>query len=465
MWIALLLYGGGVIDDLPLLERPGVRRIFGWTRVPDPTTFGRWLRRASERMVPLLDELLWRMVRQRWALLARGVPKKLTLTLDSTVVVRYGHTQAGAELGYNPKKRGRRSHHPLVAFINETGDCLGVRWRAGNAHTAAGAVEWLQALVGHLRDAGVGDITVRLDEGFFSQRMAQTLEELGVSFLLKVPRHGWLSGCRGPWCHSKKGEAIFPGEELWSATGSLWGARLLTIQTRKPVETEEGRLELDTYDVVRQADVLTNIPAVHALTAWAATTTVPWWSSGSRSSPSSRPARPPSTTSGAVPSCGVLPSWPTDPAYATPTLALGLLADGPAEAAAPLVAPVSREAGHPWAQELPAVASRRPHPPPPPRCLARTESRHPAPGACLSPAAASHVMGVARAPATLAPYLQRPLGPPVFGLYPSHFSAAATLTARYLLLPPPPATHWRPIPPKTSSHCRIRVELVPRRYT
>ena len=36
VWIALLLYGGGVIDDLPLLERRGVRRIFGWTRVPAP---------------------------------------------------------------------------------------------------------------------------------------------------------------------------------------------------------------------------------------------------------------------------------------------------------------------------------------------------------------------------------------------------------------------------------------------
>ncbi len=44
VWIALLLYGSGVIDDLPLLERRGVRRIFGWARVPDPTTFGRWLR-------------------------------------------------------------------------------------------------------------------------------------------------------------------------------------------------------------------------------------------------------------------------------------------------------------------------------------------------------------------------------------------------------------------------------------
>ena len=265
VWIALLLYGGGVMDDLPLLERRGVRRIFGWIRVPGPTTFGRWLRRASERMVPLLDELLWSMVRQRWALLARGVPKKLTLTMDSTVVVRYGHKQAGAELGYNPKKRGRRSHHPLAAFVRETWGCAGGR---ATPTPAEGAVQWLQTLVGRPRGAGVGDITARLDKGFFSQKMVRTLEELDVSFLLKVPRHGWLCGCRGPWRHSKKGEAIFPGEELWTATGSLWGARLLTIQTRKPVETEEGMLELDTYDVVRQADVLTNIPGIHALTAW-----------------------------------------------------------------------------------------------------------------------------------------------------------------------------------------------------
>ena len=38
VWITLLLYGGRVMDDLPLLERRNVRRIFGWTRVPDPTT-------------------------------------------------------------------------------------------------------------------------------------------------------------------------------------------------------------------------------------------------------------------------------------------------------------------------------------------------------------------------------------------------------------------------------------------
>ena len=40
VWV-VLLYGGRVMDDLPLLERRCVRRIFGWVRVPDATTFGR----------------------------------------------------------------------------------------------------------------------------------------------------------------------------------------------------------------------------------------------------------------------------------------------------------------------------------------------------------------------------------------------------------------------------------------
>ena len=34
VWIVLLLYGGGVMTDLRLLDRRGVRRIFGWVRVP-----------------------------------------------------------------------------------------------------------------------------------------------------------------------------------------------------------------------------------------------------------------------------------------------------------------------------------------------------------------------------------------------------------------------------------------------
>ena len=67
LWIVLLLHGGGAMDDLRRLEGRGIRRLFGWRSVPNPTTFGRWLRRGGERLAQQLDRLLWHMVRARWA--------------------------------------------------------------------------------------------------------------------------------------------------------------------------------------------------------------------------------------------------------------------------------------------------------------------------------------------------------------------------------------------------------------
>lgn len=265
VWSVLLLYGGGVMDDLPLLRERGVRRIFGWARVPDATTFGRWLRRAGAELVPVLDRLVWRIVRTRWQRV--GAPTAVTLVLDSTVCVRYGKQQAGAERGYNPKKPGRPSHHPLLAFIQESGDCLGVRWRPGDAHTATGAEEWICELVTRLRASGVEDITVRLDKGFFSRAMVRMLEKLGVRFLIKTPAHGWLRDHQTPWRRSSKGEKIFPGQELWTSTGSLWGVRLVSIQTRRPLEGDDV-LGLDTYETTLSAHLLTNLEGIHALTAW-----------------------------------------------------------------------------------------------------------------------------------------------------------------------------------------------------
>lgn len=260
LWTVLLLYGGGHMDDLRLLAGRGVRRLFGWQAVPDPTTFGRWLRRGGERLAAQLDDMLWQMVRGRWA--ATAVPRSVMLVLDSTVVQRYGHKQAGAERGYNPTKKGRPSHHPLVAFLAETGDCLGVRWRPGNANTASGAIPWIEALVGQLRAAGVEEITVRLDKGFFSKEMVETLTALGVSYALKVPNHKWVRSRLSEYRHSQK------DPRLWTASGSLYGARLLSVQQRREVGGAEGELALKSYEVEKTAHVLTNVDGVHALSAW-----------------------------------------------------------------------------------------------------------------------------------------------------------------------------------------------------
>jgi len=261
VWISLLLFGGGVMDDLRLLKLRGVRRLFGWARVPDATTFGRWLRRSGALLVPVLDRLLWRMLDWRWANAA--APKAVTLVLDSTVVLRYGEQQAGAEKGYNPKKQGRPSHHPLVAFLVETGDCVGVRWRPGNAHTADGAAEWMTQIVDRLRQRGVETITVRLDKGFFSRAMAETLEALSVRYVLKVPEHRWALNLLSSWRNSEKDERI------WTASGTLYGARLLACEWRTRVRGKDSMmLPLETYAVEKRALLLTNDPGMHALTAW-----------------------------------------------------------------------------------------------------------------------------------------------------------------------------------------------------
>jgi len=266
LWVSLLCYGGSRMDDLKLFHARGTARLFGWRAIPDPTTFGRFLRRCGEPLVPTLDQLIWHVVRARWQRV--GVPRKVMLLLDSTVSVRYGEKQAGAEVGYNPKKRGRPSHHPLLAFLAETGDCLGVIWRAGNANTAAGAEEWIRTLVGRLRAAGVEDITLRLDKGFFSKSMVETLEELGVRYVLKVPSYRWVRARLGHYRRSALHRSM--KDSLWTATGSLYGARLLSVERCRPLGEREGTyaLLLGDLEVVGRSHVLTNIPGIHALTAW-----------------------------------------------------------------------------------------------------------------------------------------------------------------------------------------------------
>lgn len=98
----------------------------------------------------------------------------LTLDLDSTVLCRYG-LQQGAARGYNPSKRGRCSHHPLMAFVADTRMLANVWLRPGNAHTANNAIAFLQSSIEHLGpDKRVG--LLRADSGFSDKGFLEHLE-------------------------------------------------------------------------------------------------------------------------------------------------------------------------------------------------------------------------------------------------------------------------------------------------
>lgn len=123
--------------------------------------------------------------------------------------------------------------------------------------------------MGWLRAAGVEEITVRLDKGFFAKRMVETLDGLGVFYVLKLPNHAFVREAIGPWRRSERAAGIFPkAETVYRATGTVWGARLLSLQGRRPLPVDEATLALDTYEVTEISHVLTNVPGIHALTAW-----------------------------------------------------------------------------------------------------------------------------------------------------------------------------------------------------
>ena len=80
--------------------------------------------------------------------LYRGLPARIIADWDGTVNTRYGR-QEGAEVGYNPFKRGRPSHHPLACVAAGTRLCLHMAWRPGKAVSATGWQAAMERLWGH----------------------------------------------------------------------------------------------------------------------------------------------------------------------------------------------------------------------------------------------------------------------------------------------------------------------------
>jgi len=115
----------------------------------------------------------------------------LTLDLDSHVKTVYGEFISRAKVGYNPKKKGRKSHHPLLCFIGETGDYLAGMLRPGNEHTASGAKSFLERILKKI-PKHIKRLRLRADSGFFSLEFLAFLEQKGIEYFVVVPLQSWV---------------------------------------------------------------------------------------------------------------------------------------------------------------------------------------------------------------------------------------------------------------------------------
>jgi len=116
--------------------------------------------------------------------------REITLDLDSHVIPVYGGQQRAA-MGYNPKKKGRKSYHPLLCFVGETRDYIGGVLRSGKHHSSYKCVEFVRGLVKTL-PSHIKKIRLRADSGFFSIKLIKYLVKKGIEFAIVVPMQPWV---------------------------------------------------------------------------------------------------------------------------------------------------------------------------------------------------------------------------------------------------------------------------------
>jgi hypothetical protein len=85
--------------------------------------------------------------------------------------------------GFNPRRKGRSSHHPLLAVLAEAPFILHGWLRSGNTGAARGIVPFLQEALALLPE-GAWIRTVRADSGFFDGIFLDFLEERGLLYVV-----------------------------------------------------------------------------------------------------------------------------------------------------------------------------------------------------------------------------------------------------------------------------------------
>lgn len=156
--------------------------MLGLDRFPDQSTLRRFLKRLPPKSIRQLVRLHDSFRSHLFAL-----PKErtsLTLDLDSVVIVIYGKQQGG-KVGYNPKKPGRRSYHPLLCFEYYFQEFWHGSLRPGNAAASTGAVAFIKRCLAKApKNIARSRIRFRMDSGFYRSKVIRYLDATGCGYVM-----------------------------------------------------------------------------------------------------------------------------------------------------------------------------------------------------------------------------------------------------------------------------------------
>jgi hypothetical protein len=194
VFLYVLIAGLPRVNKTQVLHYNGLfLSLVGLEKFPDETALRRFLRRLSTKTIRQIARLHDQLRAQLFCLPESR--SSLVFHLDSVVLTPYGKQQ-GARLGYNPKKRGRPSYHPLLCFEAHGQEFWHGSLRPGDAAANTGA----RALVKRCMEkvpSRVARSRIRLlaDSGFFSGKLVGDLDQAGCGYIVVCPRPS--STC--PW--------------------------------------------------------------------------------------------------------------------------------------------------------------------------------------------------------------------------------------------------------------------------
>ena len=202
-----------------------LQTLFGWRRMPGHKAFQRYFEKFGLAGNHRIFHELY-----QWFFTQLSFDN-YSLDLDSTVLTRYGNQQGSAK-GHNAKKPGRKSHHPLMAFVSNCRMIANFWLRSGGASASNNFEAFLRDTLDKLAGKKIG--LLRADSGFYDKEVFKLLEELSLQYIIAAQMYPLL-------------QKHIASIQQWEPSGK--GIAVTSIQYQSPLWDGSRRIVVVRQDV------------------------------------------------------------------------------------------------------------------------------------------------------------------------------------------------------------------------
>lgn len=239
--IYAIIMGLRRINKTEILQYNGTfLEMLGLEKFPNQSTLRRFLKRLSPKAIRQLVRLHDSLRMYLFALPHRRTT--LIFDLDSVVITIYGR-QEGGRVGYNPKKHGRRSYHPLLCFEARFQEFWHGSLRPGDTVAVSGAIAFIKRCLAKVpKNIARSLIRFRMDSGFYSSRVIRFLDGTGCGYVIVAKEYSNIKG-RARGCRFRVVGNGWETGEFQEKVYHRWNKKHRFVVVRRPIppDPQEAR--------------------------------------------------------------------------------------------------------------------------------------------------------------------------------------------------------------------------------